>query len=209
MHEQAMAWLKHRFADRTLGTVVEIGSYNHNGSAREALEHNSMSWTGIDIISGPNVDYVCNIMDTDELDDFQSSLDMPYFDTVVSTEVLEHVTAKEMIEAMLQLVDPDFHSKQFIITCANAKRKPHSADGGELKPNEHYCGLNAGEVIALFDTAIQRDMSFVNSYVEYHAYHNPESHDTYVHVVIGYDTSLAKYFLSKGTYYDYVRQYNS
>ena len=199
MHKEAMNWLKHQFVDAHLGSVCEIGSYNHNGSAREALQDKSTSWIGIDIMHGPNVDYCVNIMDDDELDNFQSSLDSPWFDTIVSTEVLEHVDARQMISSMLLLVDPDFNTKQFIITCANRKRPVHSADGGQLKPDEHYQGLNVGDVIKLFDEAIQNDFSLANSHVEYQAYHNPESHDTYVHVVIGHDTALAKHLRQHNT----------
>lgn len=195
MHKEAMQWLEHmkgKLGD-SFGNVLEIGSYNHNGSARTVLEEHAQSWTGIDIVDGPCVDYVVDITDEDAREDFQSSLDNPWFDTVISTEVLEHVDAKKMIEAMLMMVDPDFGNKQFIITCANSKRAPHSADGGVLKSNEHYKGIDVSELITLFHESLQSDHSFCNSTVSYDVFHNPLSHDTYAHIVVGQDEALRLY----------------
>jgi hypothetical protein len=195
MHKEAMQWLEHmkgKLGD-SFGNVLEIGSYNHNGSARTVLEEHAQSWTGIDIIAGPCVDYVVDITDEDAREDFQSSLDNPWFDTVISTEVLEHVDAKKMVQAMLEMVDPDFGSKQFIITCANSKRAPHSADGGALKPNEHYKGIDVSELITIFHESLQEDHCFNNCTVSYEVFHNPLSHDTYAHIVVGQNEELRKY----------------
>ncbi|HBG78406.1 MAG TPA: methyltransferase type 11 [Phycisphaerales bacterium] len=66
--------------------VIEIGSYNVNGSLRsiiEALEPDS--YIGIDIESGPGVDQIC------EAEDITKTFGYNRFDMVICTEVLEHV----------------------------------------------------------------------------------------------------------------------
>lgn len=68
-------------APTPLGAVLEVGSYNVNGSAREALKH--ASWFGTDLRSGPCVDFVCDAIDLPRY--FNRC-----FDAVVCVETLEH-----------------------------------------------------------------------------------------------------------------------
>lgn len=66
--------------------ILEIGSYNVNGSVRfELLKRNPLSYTGIDMAPGPCVDEICNVYDIVERFGYNS------FDIVISTEMMEHV----------------------------------------------------------------------------------------------------------------------
>lgn len=63
--------------DKLQGNVLEVGSLNVNGSARDVINVS----LGIDMRPGNGVDLVCNISDFNQTG----------FDACVSTETLEHV----------------------------------------------------------------------------------------------------------------------
>lgn len=60
--------------------VLEIGSYNVNGTARDAIVHKE--WLGVDLRSGPCVDMVCDAR--------ALPFDSETFDCLVIAETLEH-----------------------------------------------------------------------------------------------------------------------
>lgn len=66
--------------------VLEIGSMNVNGSARDAIHHHS--WLGIDIAEGPGVDVVVE-EDNIAYEAFAEN-GLIYPDTIVICECLEH-----------------------------------------------------------------------------------------------------------------------
>jgi len=82
--------------------VVEVGSYNVNGSLRPILEsYGPAKYVGVDIMAGPGVDVVC---DAEQL---VTTFGERSFDVVVSTEVLEHVRHwRESISNMKRLCVP-------------------------------------------------------------------------------------------------------
>jgi SAM-dependent methyltransferase len=66
--------------------VLELGSYDVNGTVRPYLESlKPASYVGVDIMAGPGVDVVCDAADL--LNHFRPAT----FDVVVTTEMLEHV----------------------------------------------------------------------------------------------------------------------
>lgn len=61
-------------------SLLELGSYNVNGTARDFIH--VKSWVGIDIQAGPCVDVVCYAAET--------QFDKDAFDVVLSSSMLEH-----------------------------------------------------------------------------------------------------------------------
>lgn len=98
MHESVLKWTTEVLTPQHVNGayVIEVGSYDVNGSVRPIVEAlGPASYLGIDIAPGPGVDQVC-------------SLDRAYvkfgaLDLVICTEVLEHVV--DWKSSLLTLVD--------------------------------------------------------------------------------------------------------
>lgn len=135
MHTQARDWLAwtQQVIPRMARThVLEVGSLNVNGSAREYFQGESLYYRGIDIIAGPGVDIVIDAKDYDE---FAGN-----FNLIVCTEVFEHSPWWDTIlERMYHNLMP---LGWLVLTCASDLRKPHSAYGAEHPTEgEYYQGV--------------------------------------------------------------------
>lgn len=82
-------------------TVIEVGSYDVNGSVRPGvMAHDPASYLGVDIADGPGVDLVADVADLPGM--FPDG-----FDVVVSTEMLEHVVDwRAAVTALVYLIRP-------------------------------------------------------------------------------------------------------
>ena len=66
--------------------VIEIGSFDVNGSMRQYIQSlKPLEYIGIDIVDGPGVDVICNVDYSVEMFGEES------FDLIIVNEVLEHV----------------------------------------------------------------------------------------------------------------------
>jgi SAM-dependent methyltransferase len=79
-------------------TILEVGSYNVNGSFRDVLmKMKPLSYIGVDITTGPYVDEICSIYELD------IKFKNRQFDIVVCTEVIEHL--KDWQKAIINLMN--------------------------------------------------------------------------------------------------------
>lgn len=88
MTPELLAWLRtiakpHVEALRP-AKVLELGSYNVNGSARDALQEPYMEWIGVDYAAGPGVDVVM------DAEDYLLTQNPASTDMIVCCEMLEH-----------------------------------------------------------------------------------------------------------------------
>lgn len=140
MHADAFQFVK-QIADTKVirEPIIEIGSRNINGSARDAFS--GCKYVGFDIAGGNGVDVIIDITKT------KSKAHLGKYRTIITTETLEHVLPASIVPAMFDYVSGDC---QVIITCATGKREPHSAvDGGHLRGGEYYGNVDPSELKAL------------------------------------------------------------
>lgn len=133
MHPEAYQFVADQVADMDMAgrSVLEIGSYNVNGSVRP-LFAGCVRYVGIDLRPGRGVDVVCAAADYDG---------MGAFDLVVSCETLEHDPDPALtLASAWRALAP---GGQLILTAASPLRTPHGCDGGLVGPDEHYAGIGA------------------------------------------------------------------
>lgn len=88
MHQSVLDFLGRCLPESDLvgRSVLEVGSYDVNGSPRDVLDfRRAKKYVGVDIAPGPGVDLVC------ASSGLVGQFGLNTFDTVISTEMLEHV----------------------------------------------------------------------------------------------------------------------
>ena len=120
------------------GAVLEIGSFVVNGSVRP-LFMMAMRYHGIDVRGGAGVDQA---IDCAEYDGDQA------FDTVVSTEVLEHMPdPSELIGCAHRALKS---GGLLILTAASLGRVPHGVNGTNVG-DEYYANITPEALQVLLD----------------------------------------------------------
>lgn len=113
--------------------VVELGSYDVNGSVRDCFP--GALYTGVDLRPGRGVDVVADAAE------YQPEA-AP--DCVVCCEVLEHApNAAGIVANAAAMLAP---GGLLILTCATDPRRPHGVNGGAVG-SEHYANIGPGELV--------------------------------------------------------------
>jgi SAM-dependent methyltransferase len=87
MHAEALAAMRELLPGELAGrTVLDVGSFDVNGTYRPLIESMGGIYTGLDVAAGPNVDIVTP-------DPYRFPLANASFDVVISGSTMEHVAA--------------------------------------------------------------------------------------------------------------------
>lgn len=149
MHPASEGYVGRMIADHRLNragyTVVEIGSYNVNGSVRPLFDAVA-SYVGIDRREGPGVDVVADGATFGASDTY---------DVVVTTSALEHDGHPGAVVAnALRILKPGGH---LVITTVGAPWQPHNDDGGAFDPvRDTYSDITTDDLtgwLSAFDAA--------------------------------------------------------
>jgi SAM-dependent methyltransferase len=89
MHAESMQQMTHildAWQPAGLVSLLDVGSFDVNGTYRPMVERRGWQYTGLDVTAGPNVDIVSP-------DPYRFPIDDNTFDVVVSGSTMEHVQA--------------------------------------------------------------------------------------------------------------------
>lgn len=128
--------------------VLEVGSYNINGTVRDFFDQ--CDYLGIDICNGPGVDRVCS---GHELTDALG------FDVVITCEMMEHnMFWKETLINMLKLLRV---GGLFVMTCGTTGRGVHGTisitpinSPSAVQYGEYYGNLTEKDIREIVDVNI-------------------------------------------------------
>jgi len=138
--------------------VLEAGSYIVNGSPRGLFA--TPEYVGVDWRPGPGVNEIAL------LHEYRGRPDA-YFDTIVSTEMLEHDPHwQQSVTRLVELLKP---GGNLLLTCAGPDRPPHELACG---PDDYYQGRRANEVLSVLCDAAQWE--------RVHAETHMQPNDTYI-----------------------------
>lgn len=157
MHQPVMEWVGKMLSKLPpRKQVVELGSFNINGSVRPLF--GEAAYVGVDIRPGKGVDVVA---------DAATYRPETAPDTVVSCEVLEHTAVAPAIVAnAYDMLTP---GGVLLITVAMPPRIPHSQiDGNLLKPGEFYENIQPDDL-----------REWLRPFVDVHIEEHPSRGDLY------------------------------
>jgi SAM-dependent methyltransferase len=132
MHPEAYAFIQKHAPKKTEGLrVLEIGSYNVNGTTRPLFR--GARYVGLDRRPGREVNVVADGAEWDG--------DGKPFDVVVSTEALEHAPDPgAVLRNARKLLTM---GGRLMLTAASLEREPHGQDGVHTVPKgEHYANID-------------------------------------------------------------------
>jgi len=139
MHQGILTFAK-KHGGRFSGKVLEVGSYNVNGTVRDVLP---VTW-GVDFREGPGVDQVV------DASDLLSTFGPDSFDGVVSTDALEHIA--EWHAAMVNMWGVLKMGGPLLLTMANPNKGIHGYPHDYWRwPMDRFKQLfGANEIVAEF-----------------------------------------------------------
>jgi hypothetical protein len=125
--------------------VVEIGSYDVNGSVRGIMETLSpSSYTGVDLIEGPGVDLVCS--------GHEACIESNSVDICISCESFEH--NPKWVETFINMTRMTKEGGCVLVSCASRGRLEHGtyrannplgSPGTALRGSEYYKNITVSE----------------------------------------------------------------
>lgn len=135
MHAAVLDWVG-RHAPAGPVSVLDIGGRDINGHPGH-LFHPGCAWEVVDLVDGPRVTWVGDVLDYGTVEPF---------DVALCLEVAEHTSEwPEIVHHARNLLRRD--GGMLIFTAAGPNRAPHSAiDGGPLREGEHYKNLTVDHV---------------------------------------------------------------
>lgn len=138
MHAEAKKWVADTLTELpSFERVLEIGSYNVNGSIKPVVQllSGAPDYTGIDVREGPGVDEVVD----------GATYEANPFDLIVCCETLEHApNADDVIANAYKLLK---RGGYFVATMATHNRSPHTNDGDKLTDDsEFYANVHPVDV---------------------------------------------------------------
>lgn len=160
--------VKDYFFKNSLLSILEIGSYNVNGSLRNIFT-NSTEYVGLDIISGPDVDIVYD----------GKNIDLKKkFDLVVSCECFEH--NPYYIENFLTMIQATKDDGVILFTCATVGRPEHGTNESELDFSSSPGSMNKWNYYKNLTTKdFVKKIDLNNLFYKYQFYINSFSRDLY------------------------------
>lgn len=136
MHRQARDWVARATRGTRPRSILELGSYDSNGSVRHLFPR-SRYW-GVDIRPGKGVDEVADAATWKPRDSF---------DLVLCLEVFEHTSGwPRIISTAAAAMEP---LGAAVFTMATEPRGMHSAlDGKHVRAGEWYANIDASDLVA-------------------------------------------------------------
>jgi SAM-dependent methyltransferase len=157
MMPEIMTWLERMRARHipTPGRILEVGSYNVNGTPRDVFQKHSNFYHGVDIAKGPGVDATITpggLLEHVTTHQLSTGMPMLPFDLVICCEMLEHdINVMESIYQMRMIVAP---GGWMIVTSPSHEFPEHQypRDYWRLMPNA-------------YEDVIFKDWAIVDTYV--------------------------------------------
>lgn len=107
--------------------VLDVGSFDVNGTFRPVMENRGWTYTGLDLVDGPNVDVVSD-------DAYRYPFEDGAFDAVISGSTMEHVEAVwDWVCELARLVRPG--GMLALITHTQYAYHPHPVDCWRIMPD--------------------------------------------------------------------------
>ena len=157
MHIEAMQEMKRIVSGLGLGcaNVLDVGSYDVNGSYRGMIESRGWKYTGLDVSSGPNVDLVSE-------DKYSFPIGDGEYDLVITGSTMEHVEAIWLwIPELVRVLSTGGHL--VILTHTSWEYHPYPVDCWRIMPDGMMYLLESTGVLSDIEISMfsRKDISAV------------------------------------------------